>query len=223
MAYYICHEHQRGWEMKDSARGHWNFYHKGEKVEDFDEFLEEFMPDGYVLAPKPKQNRVGGEPEEPADGEELEAPQPPPRRGGRQVGQGGPRAPVGLPRDPDAQHLHKRLIAIGVREEEVGTITRGYAEIEHLRDPNALADWLDTHISDRRLKRWIPTVVHDMMELQAKDSRAPYYPAPGAQGPGQPYYYPQQQPYGTPQPTYGGYGYQPQPYAPPPPWYQQPP
>ncbi|MDP2662018.1 MAG: hypothetical protein Q8R28_14940 [Dehalococcoidia bacterium] len=213
--YYVCDEHQRAWEEKKSARGHWNFFHKGEKVDDIDTFLQEAVPEGYTLAPAP-----GGGRDEGGEGEDLEAPAPRARST-----RSSTTKPLTMPKDPDAAHLHKRLMAIGVRQEEVDIITRGYAEIEYLRaDPNALADWLDTHVSDRKLKRWIPTVVHDMMQLTAHDQRAAYFPPGGPPGGTQPPFYyppapnPYEHPYGYPTAPRG------YPYAPPapPPWYYPP-
>jgi len=200
MSYYICHEHKTAYETNSQAKGHQNFQHTDDKV-DIDTMLEEEIPEGYTFKPveqawnRRKARRVQGETQTSSTPSARPTTSPP--KGVQESG------------DPIADNLGQMLTAVGVSDNSVQQIIAGFMRIEQFRkDPNALAQWLDTHITQTPLKRYIPLAVNEVFQNTAQEP-TPFYVQP--QHTAAPHYitYPQQPQWHSPQTAAGQIQYQP--------------
>lgn len=197
---YVCDEHQVAYEddAKKAATAHFNFAHPGEQAK-ADEFMRDEIPEGYEVRTKAPE-RPARTPHAAGTDEDGGATTPRTRRPARSTGA----SPV-LTGDAEADSLGKLLVSIGVPEHEVSVIVTGFLNIPHFReDANALAHWLDTHISDRRLKGYIPLAVNEIFANKTA-AMPPFYPMPQQQQAQPQYFYgmgggqPQQPYYAVPQ------------------------
>lgn len=141
---YICEEHKLSFEDRNQIKAHTAFKHGGEKI-DLDSLQVEETPEGFEY--KPNNYKSAKSPSG-----EKSPPRPKPE-------------PVEFssPEGSDEERLQNFLQSIGVRDNEVAIIVRGYSNIPNFRnDANAFAHWLDTHISDNKLKGYIPLIVQEM-------------------------------------------------------------
>lgn len=204
--YYLCDEHETAYEVPNQVRAHWGFQHRS-KAPDLESIQSETLPDGYKLS-----KFIPGKYTRPKAGGDMKPVGAPPQDKPLQD-----KPLVDLPlleRNPDAQRLGKMLSAIGVDPHDVNTIINGYINLPQIRDdPNYLSHWLDTHISDRKLKAYIPMVVNDVFVPGTATTLLPgAFPQPGPAAPMYGPHYSTQQPVFYPQ--YPGFQVQPPPQSP---------
>ena len=174
MSVYVCHEHQVGFEEAGQARAHFSFGHKSSV--NTDELEEDELPEGYRFRSAAEKVIRRPKVRERNEDENIED-----RHEDKPVSRASQRHSVAVipPEDAEAQKLSGMLRSLNIPEDTVNAIVNGFINIPQFRShPHALGQWLETNITNTKMKSYIPLVVQDVFADITPSNPGMYYDYP---------------------------------------------
>ena len=189
---YECKEHGIAYQHFAQFKGHWINKHPGQPVPSEETVKVEALSPGVTLAPAPAEQpwavKLSPKRRQPKE----EQPVPLADRTDDQPGYQEDQE------DEDARRLKGSLIGIGVPDQEVQGIVRGWQRFSMVRGhPMNLSNYIVSYINRlppvlvKAITNLVPMVIEEMFPQQPQPQTSPYYSPSGYAAPGYaPYYSP---------------------------------